>query len=194
MFIDFLPLMLINMSAGLFLLACYGFGDVGRVNRPQWAPPFAMTGLIATIGGFYIIFKFPLPGPFNIAFGETSVLLGSLFLGGAWSVWRGWSLSPIAIYALFAGSVAILIGAACIQMNLTRAPLLTGIGFILTGLAGVLFGPIVWLSRLRWLRWPVGVGLIAASGIWAMTAFLAYWDHLMHFEKWMPLIFQNVPK
>ncbi|MDO8303944.1 MAG: DUF981 domain-containing protein [Sedimentisphaerales bacterium] len=188
MFIDFLPLMLVNMSAGLFLLACYGFSDFGRSDRPQWAPAFAVTGLIATICGFYLIFVFPLPGPYNIAYGEMSILLGMLFLGGSWSVGKGWSLSPLAIYALFAGAAAILIGIAFIRLRLSQAPLLTGIGFILTGTAGVLFGPTLWFSALRVLRWIVGFALIVAAGIWAYTAIFAYWGHLMHFEKWVPLI------
>jgi putative membrane protein len=201
MFIDFLPLMLVNMSAGLFLLACYGFGDVGR-TRPHWAPALGITGLVATIAGFYITFKFPLIGPYNVAFGEMSVLLGVLFLGGSWSVARGWPLGPLAAYSLFAGAAAILIGVYALHrfycessmQQFTATPVLSGIGFILTGFAGVLFGPIVWVSWLRWLRWPVGLGLIIASGIWAVTAGLAYWMQLSRFEKWMPLIYQNIAK
>src|SRR5512140_3548076 len=145
MFIDFLPLLLVNMAAGLFILACYAFGERARTNRPQWAPAFCITGLIASIGGFYIIFKFPLPGPYNIAFGEMSVLFGLLFLGGGWSISRAWSITPLAIYSLFAGAAAILIGVAIIQMKLTQTPLLAGIGFILTGSAGVLLGPAIWV-------------------------------------------------
>jgi putative membrane protein len=194
MFIDFLPLLLVNMAAGLFLLACYAFGERVRTNRPQWAPAFGITGLIAAIGGFYIIFNFPLPGPFNVAFGEMSVLLGLLFLGGSWSVSRAWSLKPLAIYSLFAGAAAVLIGVAHIKMGLTQTPLLAGIGFILTGAAGVLFGPAIWVSFLNWLRWLIGIGLIIASGIWAVIAGFAYWNHLTHFAKWAPTIFQNIPK
>jgi putative membrane protein len=194
MFIDFLPLMLVNMSAGLFLLACYGFGDFDRSNRPQWAPAFIIVGLVATICGFYLIFKFPLIGPYNIAFGETSILLGMLFLAGAWTVSKGWSLSPLAVYALFAGAAAILMGAAFIAMQLSKAPLLTGIGFILTGSAGVLMGPILWVSAFRPLRWIAGIALIIASGIWALVAGGAYWNHLTHFKEWMPLIYENITK
>jgi putative membrane protein len=194
MFIDFLPLMLINMAAGLFLLACYGLSDFGRPDRPQWAPAFAITGLIAAIGGFYLIFKFPLIGPYNIAFGETSVLLGMLFLGSSWTLAKGWSLTPLAIYSLFAGAIGILMGIAFIAMGLSKAPVLSGIGFILTGSAGVLFGPVLWIPAFRPLGRLVAIALMIAAGIWALTAVLAYWDHLMRFEKWVPLIFQNVPK
>ena len=188
MFIDFLPLMLINMSAGLILLACYGFSDFGRSDRPYWAPAFAITGLIATICGFFLIFKFPLPGPYNIAFGETSIFLGMLFLGGAWTVSRGWSLTPLAIYSIFAGTIAILMGIAFIYMGLSKSPLLTGAGFILTGAAGVFWGPLLWIPALRPFRWLVGTAIIIAAAIWALIACLAYWDHLMRFKGWLPLI------
>ena len=188
MFIDFLTLMLANMSAGLILLVCYGFKDFGRPDRPHWAPAFAITGLIAAICGFYLIFKFPLIGPYNISYGETSILLGMLFLGGAWTVSRGWSLTPLAVYSIFAGAVAILMGIACIYMGLTLSPWLTGIGFILTGAAGIAWGPLLWIPALRPLRWLVGAALIIAAGIWTLTACLGYWNHLMHFKEWLPLI------
>jgi putative membrane protein len=188
MFIDFLPLMLVNMAAGLFLLACYGFTDFGKPNRPQWAPAFGITGLVATGCGFYLIFNFPLIGPYNIAFGETSVLLGVLFLAGSWCIAKDWSLSPLAVYALFAGAIAILMGIAFIYMKLSASPLLTGIGFILTGTAGVLLGPALWISALRQLRWLGGILLVIASGIWTLIAVTAYWNHLIHFKEWTPLI------
>ena len=194
MFIDFLPLMLVNMAAGLFILACYGFSGQGRGNRAQWASAFMITGLIASICGFYIIFKFPLPGPYNIAFGEMSVMLGLLFLGGAWSVSRGLSVAPLAIYSLFAGAAAILIGVGFIQMKLSQTPVLAGVGFILTGGAGVLLGPAIWVPILSWLRWIIGIGLIVASGIWTLIAGFGYWNHLMHFANWTPTVFQNIPK
>lgn len=194
MFIDFLPLMLVNMAAGLFLLACYGLSQTGHENRPQWAPAFLITGLNAAICGLYIIFKFPLPGPYNIAFGEMSVLLGLLFLGGSLSVFKGWSLTPLAIYSLFAGAAAILVGTAIIYMKLTQTPVLTGIGFILTGSAGVLLGPAIWVSSLHWLKWLIAAAMIIASGIWSLTAGFAYWNHLIHFANWMPTVMQNVPK
>lgn len=188
MFIDFLPLLLINMSAGLILLACYGFNDFGRSDKPHWASAFTIVGLIATIGGFYLIFKFPLPGPYNIAYGETSVLFGMLFLGGGWSVAKGWSLSPLAVYSIFAGAVAIVMGIAFIRLQLSQTPLLAGVGFILTGAAGVVWGPLLWIAAIRPLRWLVGAALFVAAGIWTFIAGLAYWNHLIHFKEWLPLI------
>ena len=133
-----------------------------------------------------MVFKFPLPGPYNIAFGEGSVLLGMLFLGGSWAIAKQWSLGPIAIYAFLAGLVAILLGVAFIQLELSKSPLLAGVGFICTGLGGVLLGPTLWVKRLRFLRWPMGVLLLAAAAIWTLTAFGAYWAHMQSYKNFMP--------
>src|SRR3990167_8018473 len=99
MFIDYVPLMLINMSAGLFLLAyCLKIGSkpIGK----EWSAGFLMSGLVALICGFHMVFNWPLPGSYNVAFGELSVLLGILFAGAGIAIARGWDLSPVIMYVL----------------------------------------------------------------------------------------------
>jgi putative membrane protein len=119
-FIDYVTLMLVNMSAGFFLLACFVWRGLETEDEMTWIPAFGITGLVATVCGFMMTFKGPLPAPFSMAFGETSVLLGVLFLGTCWALMKGWDLMPLAIYALFAGAVAILLGTRIIELRLTN--------------------------------------------------------------------------
>ena len=178
MFIDYVTLMLINMAAGLVILAAFVWKDVDRENNRFWAPAFALPGAVAAICGFAMTFTWPLPNPYNIAFGETSILLGFLFLGAAWSLAKGWELYPLGIYSFFAGLTAAIIGIRIINLGLTAAPLLSGIGFILTGSGGI-FAELVLLNRRRkWLRIIAAVILITAAFIWLRTACLGYWAHL----------------
>ena len=86
-------------------------------------------------------FTWPVIGSFNIAFGETTVLFGILFIAAAIALAQGWDLFTIAIYGFFAGVVAIEVGIRIINLNLTKQPLLSGIGFILTGLGGIFAAP-----------------------------------------------------
>ncbi len=44
MFIDYITLMLINMVAGLFLLADYVYRGIDSYNQRQWIPGFGITG------------------------------------------------------------------------------------------------------------------------------------------------------
>ncbi|MFS0514742.1 DUF981 family protein [Nostoc sp. UIC 10607] len=186
MFIDYITLMLINMVAGLFLLADYVYRSIDSSNQRQWIPGFGITGAIALTTGLHMSFTWPVTGSFNIAFGETSVLFGILFVAAAIALAQGWDLLTIAIYGFFAGVVAIVVGIRIINLNLTRQPLLSGIGFILTGLGGVFAAPtLYWKTNRTWRLIGVAV-LIVAALIWAFTGYLAYWNHLEGFQKWVP--------
>jgi len=186
MFIDYITLMLINMAAGLALLADFVYRGLDSTHQRQWIPGFGVTGAIALVTGLHMIFTWAVPGSFNIAFGETTVLFGVLFVGTAIALAQGWELLTLAIYAFFAGLVAIVVGFRTINLGLTQHPIVSGIGFILTGLGGVCAAPTLYLKTNRtWRLLGVAV-LIAASLIWAFTGFLAYWAHLDTFQKWVP--------
>ncbi len=178
MFIDYVTLMLINMAAGLFVLAAFIWKDIDKENNQFWAPAFALPGMIAAICGFAMTFTWPLPKPYNVAFGETTILLGLLFLAAAWSLANGWELLPLGIYAFFAGLTGVLVGIRIINLGLTASPLVSGVGFILTGSGGVFAGAVLLNRHRKWLRIVGAVVLIAAALIWARTGCLAYWAHL----------------
>lgn len=187
MFIDFLTLMLINMAAGLVLLAWYVARGLDDPDQPRWAPAFAIVGLIALLNGFRIAWLWPLPGgTFNVAFGDTSVLFGALFVGAAISLAKSRDLMPLAVYAFFAGLAAILVGVRIWNLWITQLPVLSGVGFILTGCAGVFAGPTLWLRKNMMVRYAGAAVLLAAAAIWALTGYAGYWDHLERFLKWMP--------
>jgi len=184
-YIDFLTLMLVNMAGAFVVGAFYCFAGFGK-NNPSWAVPLLSAGIIATVCGFYIIFRYPLPGPFNIAYGELSVLLGVLLLGGSLALAKGWSLGPLALYAWFAGLSSVVVGAAFIYYGLASGPILAGAGFICTGLAGMSLGPAVWFKPFKFFRWPTGLFLLAAAVIWLMIGLGAYWMHLEKYKNFQP--------
>ena len=188
MFIDYITLMLINMVAGLFLLAYYVYAGLDDPYQNKWIPGFGITGAIALTTGLHMTLTWTVRGSFNIAFGETSVLFGILFIGTSISLAKGWELITLAIYGFFAGLVAILVGVRLINLGLTQRPILSGIGFILTGLAGVCAAPTLWYFKNNRLWRIIGaIGLIAAALIWALIGYMAYWSHLDSFQQWVPL-------
>jgi putative membrane protein len=177
-FIDYVSLMLINMAAGLVILALFISKDIDRENNQYWAPAFALPGIIAAVCGLAMVFSWPLPKPYNIAYGETSVMLGFLFLAAAWSIAKGWQLFPLGIYSFFAGIAAVIIGIRIINLGLTLTPLVSGVGFILTGSGGIFAEIVILGRRSRLLRTIGALVLLAAAVIWALTAYLEYWTHL----------------
>ena len=192
MLIDYLTLMLVSMTAGLLLLAYYVYRGLDDENPQRWVPGFVMTGFIALITGLHMSLTWPLPGSFNIAYGEMSVLFGILFLGAALALWKGWEMPTVAIYAFFAGVAAVVVGARIINLGMTKRPLVSGMGFILSGLGGIfawlccLAKPILSLQTNRMLRAIGALVLVGAALIWALTGYMAYWEHLASFAEWIP--------
>ena len=184
-FIDYLTLLLANMGAGLAVLAFFFLRGYGTPNERPWSAALAMVGLVALAGGLYMALTWPIQGMMghdqrwaNAAYGESSVLLGIVFLGAALAVGRGWSLVPVTIYAAIAGGIAILNGVYIYVLGLSAAPSMTAAGFILTGLAGPLS---LWTTLAPGRKIPkvlVAVLLLAVAAFWLFTAGTSYWGHL----------------
>jgi len=177
--IDYVTLMLVNMAAVLAALACFLIWGFSKADGRNWSSVFAIGGLVAVICGLKMTFTWPLPSPYNIMFGEMSVLLGMLFLGTALALAMGWELRPLGIYAFFASLAAVLIGIRIIGLGLTQNPSLSGTGFILTGAGGILTAAAFCFKKSALLRLAAAMLLVIASLIWVRTGFLAYWMHLL---------------
>ena len=187
MFIDYLSLMLLNMTAGFVVLAFFLLMGLPG-ERKRWAAPFAMVGLVAFLGGLHMVFSWPLPGPYNSAFGETSVLLGVIYLGIALSLAKEWNPAPIAIYGILAALAAVVLGVRIMDLKLTAQPLMSGAGFILSGLGGILAALAFCAPTSKGLRATGALALILAAVIWATVSFMAFWAHmgLDNFKNWKP--------
>ncbi|RAM51013.1 MAG: hypothetical protein C6Y22_11510 [Hapalosiphonaceae cyanobacterium JJU2] len=187
MFVNYITLILINMVAGLFLLAGYVYFGLDHAYQKRWIPGFGMTGAIALVTGLHMTFTWPVRGVFNIAYGEMTVLFGILFLSTSLALALGWDLLTVTIYGFFAGLAAIVIGVRIIDLNLTRNPLLSGIGFILTGLGGVCAAPTLYLKTNRKWRLFGAILLVIAALIFAFVGYITYWNHLGEYSNWKPL-------
>lgn len=186
MFINYITLMLINLVAGHCLLAYYVYRGLDGSYQKRWIPGFGMTGAIALATGLHMIWTWPVRGSFNIAFGEMSVLFGIVFVGAAVALAAGWDLITVTIYAFFAGAAAIVVGARIINLGLTRQPWLSGIGFIISGLGGVLATPALYLRTNKTFRLIGAIAIGVAALIWAFTGYMAYWGHLAQYSDWTP--------
>jgi putative membrane protein len=114
-------------------------------------------------------------------------LFGILFIGASVCLAMGWDLISLGIYAFFAGLAAVVIGARMINLGLTNQPLVSGLGFILTGVGGVASVPtLLYLKTNRTWRIFGAAILLGAASIWAWTGYSAYWAHLEMFQKWVP--------
>ncbi|MFQ4136520.1 DUF981 family protein [Nodosilinea sp. PGN35] len=194
MFIDYITLMLINMVAGLVLLADFVYRGLDGANLKRWIPGFGLVGAIALATGLHMMWTWPIPGSFNISFGETTVLFGGLYLAAAIAIAQGWDLLSLTVYAFFAGLTAIVVGARIINLGQTQQPLVAGLGFILTGLGGVLAAPtLVYLRGNKSWRTLGAAVLLVAALVWAIIGFRGYWGHMEGFSDWQPPAMRGEP-
>ena len=187
MFIDYLTLVMINMVAGTALLAYYLWRGLDDVDQRPYAAAFFGVGLVALITGLHLSFNWPLPGSYNVGYGDATTLFGTVFLITSLALWQGWNLIPVSIYAFFAGIDAIIVGVRIYSLGLTKEPLLSAFGFILAGLGGVAAAPFfLWFRNNRAARMAGVLLLLVTAALWAVTFYGALWDHLESFSKWLP--------
>ena len=187
MFIDFVTLLLTNMGAGFLILAAYVVRGMDQEDQRSWSLGFLPVGVVGVLFGGYMVTTWPLPGPFNSAFGECSVLLGILFLMAGIGLALGWRLNVIAAYGIPAGLAAIVFGVRILVLKLTQAPIPSGTGFILSGVAGLFALPTVtaWRALLPW-RYLAAAVLVGIAMLWLFTAYAGIWGHMEAFGKWVP--------
>jgi putative membrane protein len=185
MFVDYLALMLVNIVAGLVLTAVFVLMYL-QGERSKAAPGFLITGFISLVAGFHMIFYWPLPGSYNISFGGMALFYGALYFMTGLALALQWELLTVTMYAVFAGAASIVLGIRIFNLKLTDDPLATLAGFVLSGLAGVLSLPVYLLRRSAVIRILAAILLIGAAAVWATIGYVAYWDHLKNFSKWVP--------
>jgi putative membrane protein len=187
MFIDFLTIVMINLVAGTVLLAYYLWKGIDEQDQRPYAAAFFVTGGLSLITGLRLAFTWPLPGSFNVGYGDATTLFGIVFLGTSIALSQGWDLLPVALYGFFAGMDAIIVGARILSLGLGQEPLVAAVGFILAGLAGVCSFPFLrWFKDNKTIRWISIAVLLVTAAIWAVTFYAALWAHLASFAKWVP--------
>jgi len=187
MFIDFLTLVMINLIAGTILLAFYLWKGIDEKDQRPYAAGFFAAGLVGVITGFQIAFTWPLPGSYNIAFGDTTTLFGVVFLATSLALWQSWDLLPVSIYAFFAGAEAVFAGYVILLQGLTKEPLLSAVGFILAGVSGLgAFPFFMWFRGNKAVRYIAIAVLVVTAGLWAVTFYGSLIGHMASFAKWVP--------
>ena len=187
MFIDYLSLIIINMVAGLALLADYLRKGQDQEDQRPYAAAFGGTGLLALILGLNLSLTWPLPGNHNILFGETTTLFGAVFLMTGYALSQGWNLFPVSIFAFFAGIDAFLMGLNILFSKTSQEPLISVLGFLLIGLLGIFSAPyLMYFQNKNIFRWVAIGSLLITAAIWLLIFGGELWSHLDNFVIWIP--------
>lgn len=171
--------MLANLACGCLQAAWFIYSNPGKEEQGKFIAGFGITGLVALITGFFMIFKWMLPGSYNIAFGEPTVLFGAVFAGTAVSIGKGWDLGGMKVYAVISGFVAVVVGIGIIEQGLTLMPAASGTAFIFTG-AGAIFA--AFAGKHHIVRMLASLLLFAVSLFWIYMTAIAYMGHLAEYS------------
>jgi putative membrane protein len=179
---DYITVMLANMVAALVLAAGLLVFGLSRPHAQAWAPALGAVGLVAFAIGLHMTLTWPITLKgfqwANIAFGETTLLLGAVYLAASVSLAMRWNLLPVGVLACVAGLVALVVGIYMARLGLSKAPTLTAIGFVTAGIGAILVLPAIAWRHVLALRLASAAAMLISAAIWAMTAVVAYGGHL----------------
>jgi putative membrane protein len=186
MYVNHLTLSLMAVTGVLLLGAWYVLrGEAREDERKAYAFAFGAGGLIMTITGLSLALAWPLPGQFNVAFGDPLAYFGVLLSLGAIALGRGVDLRPLAALGALGGAGSVLVAIAVARYRLTMIPGLATAAFGASGLAALLF-PL--RLRFKAARIVTGALLGVAGVLFAIITATAILHHLApgSFDAWKP--------
>jgi len=105
------------------------------------AVPIGSVGAVVTLLGIWGEYYWPLPGSYNILFGDVYLLFGATLVILAVSMATAQKLQFAGLFALVAGGVTIAYGWSGYQLGMTKDPLETFLLYGAFGLTGILAFP-----------------------------------------------------
>lgn len=169
----------------------HGAKDVEKVIRPG-AYPLGILGLVILIMGFYGEMVWPLPGSYNILFGDPFMLLGIVLTSLAFALVLRQKIQFVGIMAAFSGLIAIYYGINAYNQGMTSSPIAMLGLYIAFGLTGVFtyFATYIYdnfpeREGKPSNMWTViliifWIGLIVSAALAAFTAGSAVPQHLLN--------------
>ncbi len=145
-FVDSLTVMLLGLGLSAIVLALY---FLGKGSNKKWTndlivPAFTL-GFFNFISGFLMSFAWPLPGAYNMLFGDPLLMLGLIMMAGAYMLHKNININFLSIFGFFLG-IYIAVGA----LGMVNFGLESGVYFltafplyVFAALSGV-FSPLIY--------------------------------------------------
>lgn len=149
----------------------HGTKDIEEVLKPG-VFPLGLLGSFILVMGFYGEMAWPLPGSYNILFGDPFILLGIVILSIAVALGLKQKLQYVGVLAFFSGLIAIYYGANAYLQGMTSEPLAMFGMYIAFGLTGVFTFP----ATLIYDLFPSRKG--EPGAIWTLLLFI-FWIGLV---------------
>ena len=117
-FVDPLAVMLLALGASATLIAIYLVMVVmQKKNVQSLAIPSLVFGIFDAISGFYMAFVWPLPGAYNILFGDPMLFLGLILTAGAIMLYKNMDLKILSFIGFLFGIYILIEGVGIITIK-----------------------------------------------------------------------------
>ncbi|MCW1294068.1 MAG: DUF981 domain-containing protein [Candidatus Parvarchaeota archaeon] len=177
-FPDYLTIMLIDLAAGLFILTLF----LWKLSKPKeysrYTIGFLMTGFLGLITALPMVLSWPLPGSYNIAFGEPMLFFSIILLSIGFAIEKHWAFDGIVIFGVLGAIMAIVIGAQIYSLGMTSSPFVAMAGYVLTGLGGLIAAPLLYYPKNKGLLVIATILFVLAALLWLYIGYSAYLAHL----------------
>jgi putative membrane protein len=149
-FVDSLTVMLIGLAMGLALGAFYFFFRAREDEKMLNAliVPAFVVGLFDFMSGFLMSFTWPLPGAYDMLFGDPLLLFGLILVMTSVAYYKKMNLGLIPVLSLLLG-IYVLVGAyTIVQMKTleTGNDEITAVGLYIFSGIGALLAPIAYIK------------------------------------------------
>ena len=147
-FIDPLTVMLLSLGMSALLLALYYFKvGSGKKDISSLVVPAFILGLFNAVSGFLMSFTWPLPGSYNILFGDPLLVLGLLMIAGSYMISKGMDVKVLSLLGFLLGIYLIVGMIGITQFNLESGnDWLTATGLYGFSMLAAIFSPVLYLK------------------------------------------------
>ncbi len=145
-FVDSLAVMLLGVGISSVLIAIYMIMvAMGKKQLSQIAVPAIVLGIFDAVSGFYMSFAWPLPGAYNMLFGDPMLFLGLLLVMGGYMLYKNIDIKLLSIPGALFGIYVLIEAAAIVGSHLeSGVDLLSAMGlYVFAGLSALL-SPLVY--------------------------------------------------
>ncbi len=147
-FVDSLAVMLLITGFSAIILALFVYFSVrGKRDMSMLVIPGFIFGLFDLVSGFIMSFTWPLPGAYNMLFGDPILALGLLLVAGSYMIYKKMDVRVLSIFAFFLGIYIAMSAAGMANFNLeSGSHFLASFGFYVAASLSALFSPVVYLN------------------------------------------------
>ncbi|MGC9011250.1 MAG: DUF981 family protein [Candidatus Micrarchaeia archaeon] len=151
-FVDPLTIMLVAVAASASLIAIYLISQaLGKKIAEELAMPGFFIGVFDFLSGFFMSFSWPLPGAYNILFGDPMLFLGIIMLAGSYMLYKKISLRYMPILGFLLGIYLLVETYGIATLNLESGKyFMPAFSFYLFSTISALLSPIASLDPKKY--------------------------------------------